>query len=134
MAWVLIVIVLALAQFIGFGIAVGGARSRYGVRAPATSGHPEFERYFRVQMNTLEQLVVFLPAIWLFAQFISPRWAAALGAVYLAGRMIYFMSYVKDPKTRGLGFGLTSLPILVMLLGVLYAAVMMLLQRPVPVG
>lgn len=134
MAWVLIIIVLALAQFIGFGIAVGGARSRYGVRAPATSGHPEFERYFRVQMNTLEQLVVFLPAIWLFAQFISPRWAAALGAVYLAGRMIYFMSYVKDPKTRSLGFGLTMLPILVMLLGVLYAAVMMLLQRPVPAG
>lgn len=134
MAWVLIVIVLALAQFIGFGIAVGGARSRYGVNAPATSGHPEFERYFRVQMNTLEQLVVFLPAIWLFAQFISPRWAAALGAVYLTGRMIYFMSYVKDPKTRGLGFGLTMLPILLMLLGVLYAAIMMLLQRPVLAG
>jgi glutathione S-transferase len=126
-AWVLIVIVLALLQFIGFGIAVGRARSRYGVMAPATGGHPEFERYFRVHMNTLEQLVAFLPAVWLFAQFIDPRWAAALGAVYLAGRMLYFFSYVKDPKSRGLGFALTALPTLFMLAGVLYAAVKMLL-------
>jgi glutathione S-transferase len=127
MAWVLIVMVLALVQFYGFGIAVGRARSVHGVPAPATTGHPVFERTFRVQMNTLEQLVVFLPALWLFAQFIDPRWAAALGFVYLAGRMIYFFSYVKDPKSRSLGFALTSLPILVMLAGVLYAAVKMLL-------
>jgi glutathione S-transferase len=129
MAWVLIVIVLALVQFYGFGIAVGRARARYGVTAPATSGHPEFERYFRVQMNTMEQLVVFLPAIWLFAQFLDPLWAAGLGAVYLIGRQIYFMSYVKDPKSRALGFALTSLPILIMLGGVLYYAVMILLLR-----
>jgi glutathione S-transferase len=129
MAWVLIVMVLALLQFYGFGIAVGGARKRYGISAPATSGHPVFERYFRVQMNTLEQLVAFLPAIWLFAQFIDPHWAAALGVVYLTGRMIYFMSYVKEPKSRSLGFALTSLPILIMLGGVLYTAVKMLLIR-----
>jgi glutathione S-transferase len=127
MAWVLIVMVLALLQFIGFGFAVGRARAKHGVAAPATTGHPVFERTFRVQMNTLEQLVVFLPAVWLFAQFIDPRWAASLGAVYLAGRMIYFFSYVKDPKSRSLGFALTSLPILIMLAGVLYAAVKMLL-------
>jgi glutathione S-transferase len=119
MAWVLIVIVLALLQFLAFGIAVGRARGRYGVPA-------HFERVFRVQMNTLEQLVMFLPALWLFAQFISPRWAAALGAVYLVGRLLYFLSYIKDPKTRGLGFLLTSLPTLVMLGGVLYEAVRML--------
>jgi glutathione S-transferase len=127
MAWVLIVMVLALLQFYGFGVAVARARGRHGIAAPATSGHPGFERYFRVQMNTLEQLVAFLPAIWLFAQFIDPHWAAGLGAVYLTGRQIYFVSYVKDPRTRSLGFGLTSAPILIMLLGVLYAAVMMLL-------
>jgi glutathione S-transferase len=129
MAWVLIVMVLALLQFYGFGIAVGRARARYGIAAPATTGHPEFERYFRVQMNTLEQLVAFLPAIWLFAQFLDPQWAAALGVVYLTGRQIYFMSYVKDPKSRSLGFALTSLPILIMLAGVLYYAVMVLLIR-----
>jgi glutathione S-transferase len=123
MAWVLIVMVLAIVQFIAFGIAVGGARKRFGVAAPATSGHPVFERYFRVQMNTLEQLVAFLPAIWLFAQYNSTLWAAALGAVYLVGRMIYFYSYVKEPKSRALGFALTSIPIIIMLGGVLYHAV-----------
>jgi glutathione S-transferase len=127
MAWVLIVMVLALFQFYGFGVAVARARSRHGIAAPAITGHPGFERYFRVQMNTLEQLVAFLPAIWLFAQFVDPHWAAGLGVVYLTGRQIYFFSYVKDPRTRSLGFGLTSMPILIMLAGVLYAAVMMLL-------
>ncbi|MEO6078901.1 MAG: MAPEG family protein [Steroidobacteraceae bacterium] len=127
MAWVLIVMVLALVQFYGFGIAVGRARMRYGVAAPATTGNPAFERYFRVQMNTLEQLVAFLPGIWLFAQFIEPRWAAALGVVYLVGRQLYFMGYVKDPKSRSLGYALTVLPIFIMLGGVLYAAAKMLL-------
>jgi uncharacterized membrane protein YecN with MAPEG domain len=126
MAYVLIVIVLALAQFIGFGIAVGRARERFKVTAPATTGNEEFERYFRVHMNTLEQLVAFLPAIWLFAQFVHPLWAAALGAVYLIGRQLYFMSYVKEPKSRGMGFMMTSMPILIMLLGVLWQAIRML--------
>ena len=126
MAYVLIVIVLALLQFTAFGIAVGRARSRYDVKAPAVIGHVIFERYMRVQMNTLEQLVVFIPAIWLFAQFISPRWAAILGAVYLAGRTLYFFSYVKNPQSRSLGFALSSLPTLVMLGGVLFEAVRML--------
>ena len=129
MAWVLIVLVLALLQFYVFGIAVGRARARHGIAAPATTGHPVFERVFRVQMNTLEQLVVFLPAIWLFAQFLDPHWAAALGGVYLIGRQIYFVSYVKEPKSRSLGYVLTVLPIFIMLGGVLYAAVAMLLLR-----
>ena len=126
MAYVLLVIVLALLQFMVFGIAVGRARARYGVHAPAVAGNEHFERYFRVHMNTLEQLVVFLPAIWLFAQFVSPHWAAGLGGVYLAGRTLYFLSYVKDPKSRGLGFALTSVPTLVMLAGVLLEALRML--------
>lgn len=126
MAWVLIVIVLALLQYLFFGIMVGRARGQYQVSAPAVTGHPVFERYFRVQQNTLEQLVLFLPAVWLFAQFRDPEWAAALGVVYLVGRQIYFFSYVKEPRSRGLGFALTSLPVMVMLLGVLWEAVRML--------
>jgi uncharacterized MAPEG superfamily protein len=126
MAYVLLVIVLALLQFVLFGTAVGWARGKYGVQAPAVSGNEQFERYFRVHMNTLEQLVVFLPAVWLFAQFVSPRWAAGLGGVYLVGRVLYFLSYVKDPKSRGLGFMLTSVPSLVMLVGVIVEAVRML--------
>jgi glutathione S-transferase len=77
-------------------------------------------------MNSLEQLVVFLPAIWLFAQ-VSATWAAGLGAVYLVGRMIYFYSYTREPKSRSLGFALTQLPVIVMVLGVLVAGVRHLL-------
>lgn len=126
MGYVLVVIVLALVQFILFGMAVGRARARYGVHAPAVSGHEIFERYFRVHANTLEQLIVFLPAIWLFAQFVDPHWAAALGGVYLIGRGLYFYSYVKNPASRALGFALTTLPILLMLAGVLYEALKLL--------
>lgn len=127
MSWVVIVIALALLQFIGFCSAVGWARGRYQVTAPATTGNEVFERYFRVQMNTLEQLVVFVPAIWLFAQLVSANLAAGLGAVYLIGRFVYFFSYVRDPKSRSLGFSLSSLPLLVMLAGVLVQAVRQLL-------
>lgn len=126
MAYVLLVIVLALLQFVLFGIAVGRARGRYGVKAPAVSGNEHFERYFRAHANTLEQLVLFIPSIWLFAQFIDPRWAAALGVVYLAGRTLYFTAYVKAPATRSLGFALSIIPSLLMLVGVLIAAVRML--------
>jgi hypothetical protein len=60
---------------------------------------------------------------------VDPYWAAGFGAVYLVGRQLYFMSYVKDPKSRGLGFALSSLPIFIMLAGVAYHAAMMLLLR-----
>lgn len=110
MPYVAIVTVVAVAQFFGFGFAVARARTKYGVHAPATSGHEIFERRFRVQMNTLEQLVVFLPTLWVFASFVSPLWAAAFGAVFIVGRTIYAISYVREPRTRGLGFALTALP------------------------
>ena len=126
MAYVLIVIVLALLQFGLFGMAVGRARGKYAVHAPAVSGNEHFERYFRVHANTLEQLILFIPAIWLFAQFVSPQWAAGLGGVYLVGRTLYFLSYVKDPQSRGLGFALSAVPSLVMLACVLVEALRML--------
>ena len=112
MSWVVLVAVLALLQFAAFGALVGRARGQYGVNAPATAGHPVFERYYRVQYNTMEQIVVFLPALFLSAAYgFGADWmSAALGVVYLAGRQIYFLSYVRDPKSRGLGFVLTVLP------------------------
>ena len=122
MAYVQIVLALALLQFIYFGLAVGRARGIYKCPAPATTGNEMFERYFRVQMNTLEQLVVFIPAIFLFAMKVDPRWAAGLGAVYLVGRVLYFTSYVRDPAKRGPGFGLTFLPNLVLVVGGLIGA------------
>ena len=127
MGYVLVVIVLALLQFLWFGLAVGRARARFGIHAPAVTGNENFERYCRVHMNTLEQLVMFLPAIWLFAQFVDPHWAAALGGVYLLGRTIYFYSYIRDPRSRALGFALSSLPSLVMLAGVLWQALRLVL-------
>ena len=95
-----IVVGLALAQFVFFCFAVGKARGTYKVPAPATTGNEMFERYFRVQMNTLELLVVFVPSIVLYGQYFGSYLATALGVVYLIGRLIYFTSYVKDPKSR----------------------------------
>jgi len=127
MSLVLLVVSLALLQFIAFGMAVGYARHKYNCPAPSTSGNEMFERYFRAQMNTLEQLVVFVPAIFLFASHVNATWAAGLGAVYLVGRTLYFFGYVRDPKSRGLGFMLTMLPNVLMVVGVLVAAVRSLL-------
>jgi len=100
MHYVAIVTVVALLQFFWFGWQVGVARGKYGIAAPATSGNEMFERVFRVHMNTLEQLVVFLPALWIFASFVSSLWAAILGAIFIVGRAIYAVTYVKDPKKR----------------------------------
>lgn len=122
MALVHLVIVLALLEFFAFGAAVGKARATYGVAAPATTGHDMFERYYRVQSNTLELLVMLVPAMWLFARYLNPPIAAGLGAVYVIGRAVYFVSYVNDPKTRSLGFALSSGPIAVLLLGGLFGA------------
>jgi len=124
MHWVNLIAILALLQFIYFGILVGQARGKFNVEAPAVSGHPEFERYYRVQMNTLEMLVFFLPTLYLFAQYVNPLIGAGLGLIYLIGRFLYQRSYVKDPKTRSLGFGLTILPTLAMALATLVYIVM----------
>jgi uncharacterized MAPEG superfamily protein len=127
MEFVAIVTALALLQYIYFAVLVGQARGKFGVNGPAVTGHPVFERYFRVQMNTLELLVAFLPGLWLFAQYVSPTWAAILGGVYIVGRFLYLRAYVADPAQRGLGFGLSMLPTLALLLGGLAGAVMRIL-------
>lgn len=123
MAWVVIVIVVALLQYLAFGFIVGAARGKYGVPAPAIAGNEIFERYFRVQQNTLEQLVAFLPGIWLFGSYVNPVWAAVIGAVFIVGRAVYAAGYIRDPKARGAGFGLSFFPTAVLLIGGLYGAV-----------
>lgn len=119
---VAVVILLALLQYVVFGALVGRARGRYGVKAPAVTGHEIFERYFRAHYNTLELLVAFVPAIWLFGTYVSPSWAAGLGLVYLVGRVLYLRGYVADPAKREIGFGLSVLPIVVLLVGALWGA------------
>ena len=123
MAYVDIVTVLAVLQFIVVGFQVGGARGKYGVKAPATTGNEIFERIFRIQQNTLELLVGFVPGIYLFSRYFNPLWAAALGVIYLAGRQIYAASYVKEPSKRSLGYGLSFLPVAALLIGGLIGAV-----------
>ena len=123
MAYVDIVTALALLQFIVFGFKVGRARGRYGIKAPAVAGNETFERYFRVHLNTLEQLIVFLPALYLFSHYYKPVIAAALGAIYLIGREVYAFTYVKEPAKREVGYALTILPIFVLVAGGLFAAV-----------
>ncbi len=122
MRLVYLVIALALLEFFAFGAAVGRARGRYGVAAPATSGHEMFERYYRVQMNTLELLVMWVPAMWIFARDLNPAVAAGLGILYLVGRLVYFFAYVKDPKTRSFGFALSGGPTLLLVLGAVFGA------------
>jgi glutathione S-transferase len=88
-----LVIALALVLYVFVFAAAGRARHRYGVKAPAVTGAPEFERAFRVQQNTLEQLVWFIPALWLFALYVSATWGGIIGLVWIAGRAYYARSY-----------------------------------------
>lgn len=126
MALVAIVVLLALLEYIVFTMLVGRARMRCKVMAPATTGHPVFERYFRVQQNTLEQLIVFVPAIWLFAVYVSPLWAAGFGLLFVIGRAIYMNGYVTEPGKRAPGFGLSLLANIVLTVGGLAGAVLSL--------
>jgi len=122
MEYVTIVAMLALLEFMFFGIKVAQARGRYAVAAPATTGHEVFERYYRVQMNTLEQLVIFLPALVAFAWLSSPQWAVALGVLFLVGRAVYYRSYIVAPKKRGLGFLLTAVANVALVIGAIAGA------------
>lgn len=101
-----LVTLLAILLTFGTAFAVGWARGRYGVAAPATSGHPAFERAFRVQMNTLEAVVLFLPTLWLAASYGFAFWAGIAGLVWLAGRIWYALAYMKEAGKRGGGFAL----------------------------
>jgi glutathione S-transferase len=89
-------------------IQVGKARATHGIKAPAISGNPDFERVLRVQMNTLEWMPIFLPALWLFAIYISDALAAALGVVWIAGRIVYMIAYQKAANKRGPGFAIQA--------------------------
>ncbi len=117
MELVAVVIGLALAEYFYFVMRCGAARGRLGVVAPATSGNTEFERYFRVQYNTIEQLVIFLPGMLLFATYVSPFIAAGVGLVFVLGRFLYGRGYVIDPANRGPGFLLTMVSNCVLLIG-----------------
>lgn len=89
--------------------AVGKGRHRYGVPAPAVTGHPIFERLYRVQMNTLEWAVMTLPCLWLCAAYVGDGVAAILGGVWLLGRVWYAVGYARAPALRVKGFTVAAL-------------------------
>lgn len=120
MEYVIAVVMLALLQYTWFGIEVGRARGRFEVPAPATTGNENFERFFRAHQNTTEQLVVFLPAIFACAYFVSETLAAAMGLIFVVGRMMYFRGYTDPEKSRSLGFGLGLIANTILILASLY--------------
>lgn len=104
-----LVTALALATYQATALLVGRARIRHGVRPPATTGPEEFERSLRVQQNTLEQLVFFLPAFWLAVLCADARSASVLGLIWVGGRIAYAVGYLQAPEKRGPGFGISFL-------------------------
>ncbi|MCA6110434.1 MAPEG family protein [Bradyrhizobium cenepequi] len=117
-----IVTCLAIAFYFFTSATVARARRTFGVKLPAISGHPDFERIFRVQMNTLEWMPIFLPSLWLFAIYISDAIAAVLGVIWIIGRIVYFIGYRQAVEKRGPGFGIQALVCIVLWCGALGAA------------
>jgi glutathione S-transferase len=115
--------VLALLEYTILGIMVGRARQTYGVEAPATTGNPDFERYFRVHENTLEALIVFIPAVWIFALEVNYHFAVALGALFLIARIIYASGYLSAANKRTAGALTTAAINAILLLGTMIALV-----------
>jgi len=110
------------------GVQVARARVAFGVKAPAISGNPDFERVFRVQMNTLEWMPILLPSLWLFAVYISDAIAAVLGLVWIAGRILYMTGYSQAADKRGQGFGIQAAAAILLWLGGLGAIVWRLIH------
>ncbi|HVT36139.1 MAG TPA: MAPEG family protein [Nevskiaceae bacterium] len=122
-----VVTVLSLILYFVLTFNVGRARGKHKIDAPAMTGHPEFERVLRVQMNTLEQLALYLPGLWLFSIYVSSIWGAVLGGVWIVGRVLYARGYYVEAGKRSAGFlvsiGATGLLLLGALLGAIYAMV-----------
>lgn len=110
---------LAISLYFVTAIRVAKARQAFGIKAPAITGNPDFERAFRVQMNTLEWMPIFLPSLWLFAIYIGDPIAAAIGAVWIAGRILYMIGYSQAAEKRSRGFGIQAMASIALWLGAL---------------
>jgi glutathione S-transferase len=123
MHWIATVVLLALLEYFAFVFLVGRARGKYGIKAPAITGHPVFERTFRVQQNTLELLIIFVPAIVLFGSYVSWRWGSLLGLLFILGRAAYAAGYIAAPEKREIGASVSFAANTVLLVGALYGAI-----------
>ncbi|MBD2449786.1 MAPEG family protein [Nostoc sp. FACHB-152] len=126
--WTSLITVLTLLFYLAITINVGRARAKYKVPPPQMTGDANFERVLRVQQNTLEQLVVFLPGLWLFSFYINPLWGAIIGAIWLVGRIVYAWGYYQAAEKRGIGFAISSLSGMVLLLGSLVGIILSLVK------
>jgi hypothetical protein len=126
MEYTALVILAALAQYIYFTVRVASGRAKYGVEAPRTAGNETWERLFRVQQNTLEQLIIFIPTLVLFSMYVSARWVLLPGLVFLIGRQLYAYEYVSNPGSRALGMTLSLLANVALLVGALVSLVLKL--------
>ena len=124
MEWIAVITGIALIEYMVFGFRAGSARGKYDVPAPKISGNEIFERHFRVHQNTMEQLVVFIPSLWIFATYTSATIAAALGAVFVIARPFYGLAYVADPGKRTAGFAAGFLANVALVLGAIGGALM----------
>lgn len=127
MAYVTIIAMLALIEYLYFGVQVGGARARTGIKAPAVSGHPDFERVYRAHQNTLEQLIIFIPALFATAFYAHELFAAAAGVTFLIGRALYFRTYARDAEKRGPGMLITAVANIALVAGGLVGALIAIL-------
>ena len=114
-----VIILIALFQYLFFTVRVGMSRGKYGVDAPSTTGDETFERLYRVQQNTMEQLVIFIPAMIAFSMYVSARWVLLPGLLFVVGRQFYSMEYIKNPASRTPGMALSLLSNAALLLGAL---------------
>ena len=124
MNWIALITVLALIEYLVFQGFTGAARQKGGVEAPKTTGDENYERWYRVQLNTVEQLIIFLPALWLCAHLGAPTVATVAGFAFLVGRAVYALTYVKDPSKRTVGFLLGYLANVVLIFRSLWSALM----------
>ncbi|HEY1310078.1 MAG TPA: MAPEG family protein [Pseudolabrys sp.] len=119
-----LVTLLAVLLYFFTGLQVAKARQKFGVMVPATSGHADFERVFRVQQNTLEWMPIFLPLLWLFALYVSDWGAAALGLVWIVGRVLYILGYTEAAEKRHNGFFVQGIASGTLLIGALIGIVL----------
>jgi glutathione S-transferase len=123
-----LITLLAVALYFYTGIRVAQARRKSGIQAPAMTGDPDFERAVRVQANMMEWMPMFLPALWLFGLYVSDRWAAAIGLVWIIGRAAYIQGYAQAANKRGPGFAIQALAAFVLWAGALIAVISAILK------
>jgi len=117
MELVYFMIMLALLEYVAMAALVGRAREKFGILAPTMTGHPDFERVIRVHLNTLENLIIFVPAVWVFGSYVSVLWAAILGVVFVVARAVYAIGYLRAAEKRSIGAAVTGLVDLVLVVG-----------------